>query len=223
MKGKTLALVFGIFLVSQASATTFGTFQYSSTESTSGEPVEYQLGMLNLGQEPLKVNVEASQSENVSLNFEQEVTVRPSTVSENPGDGRWYYLGNGSYAEVEVYSFDAGSRDFRNRSFQLTFSAYRSSNSSGGGFQNIIQERSYSFNLINSSYREGLVDFSEEEEDQKNDTDQVENVTISDQKDINSTEDKSNDNKDSEEGGLNPLLGLGALISLLYLAKVMLL
>lgn len=222
MKGKTLALVLGIFLISQASATVFGTFQYSSTKSTSGGPVEYEVGMLNLGDEPLQVSVETSEAENISLNFEEEITLRPSAVSTNPGDGRWYYLGNGSYAEVEVYSFDAASRDFRNRSFQVTFSAYRTGNNSQGGFQNIVQERSYRFNLLNSSYREGLVEFSGGDEEESSEGD-VENVTIGGQKDINSTDNNSENMERSGQGGLNPLLGLGALLSVAYLVKVMLL
>lgn len=222
MRRKALVILITVFLTSHVSATVLGTFQYDSTQSTSGDPVEYRVGLVNLGDEDLNVEIEASQDQNISLNYEEEIEIPPSDISSNPGDGRWYSLGNGSYTEVKVYSFDAGSRNFRNRTFQMTFSAYSASNSSSGGFQNIIQERSYKFTLLNSTYREGLLEFKEQEQDEKV-GDQAKNITIEDQKDINSSKPKQDNREKNRSGGLNPWIGVGALISLTYLAKVLLL
>lgn len=222
MKNRKKILVAATLLMtSTATATTFGTFQQQEIKETGGEPVEYTVGMVNLGEEPLKVNIEASETGLASLNLEQNISLEPSEVSSNPEGRNWYALGNGSYAKITEYRFDAAARSFRNTTFTLDITAETKNPEATGSYKQIIQERSYTFTLVNESYSKGLIEFQEKEETQKNTEQSTENLTI-DQTQNQSTKQKTG-NKEEKSGGLpvtTMALVTGLAVSMAYILKL---
>lgn len=160
---KKILLAATILMTGTATATTFGTFQQQDTKQTDGSPVEYTVGMVNLGKEPLTVNIEASEKGLASLNLEEQVSLPPSEVSADPEGKNWFAIGNGKYAKITEYEFSAAARNFRNTSFTLDITARKNKTQATGSYKQIIQERSYTFTLVNESYSKGLIEFQEDE------------------------------------------------------------
>lgn len=226
MKNKKKILIAAtILMTGTATATTFGTFQQQETKQTGGEPVEYTVGMVNLGQEPLTVNIEASETGLVSLNFEEQVILPPSQVSGNPEGRSWYALGNGSYAEITEYSFTAAARNFRNTSFTLDITAETNNSQGAGSYKQIIQERSYSFTLVNESYSKGLIEFQEGENSSKESQRSTENVTIDSTQNQSVEQNNTGQSTEGSEGLSETTLALmtGLLISTAYILKLVVL
>lgn len=220
MKKKIVLLALALLMTGTASAFTLGTFQYQETKSTSGEPVEFTLGLVNLGDKDLRVEFQASNREKISLNLEENITVPPSEITSNPRGEGWYALENGSYVKVTRYSFDAGARNFRNRSFTLDILA-RSNETGQTSYKKVVQERSYEFTIINESYSEGLIDFEEEKRQNREKQKSQENLTIKP-----GEENRTQIAEKEKSSGLEPVtavLAAGVLVSGAYLVKLVVL
>jgi hypothetical protein len=227
MKNKKKILAAATLLMTTtATATTFGTFQQQEIKETGGEPVEYKIGMVNLGQEPLKVNIEASETGLASLNLEQSMNLGPSEISSDPEGRNWYALGNGSYAKITEYSFTAVARNFRNTNFTLDITAETNNSGETGPYKQIILERSYTFTLVNESYSKGLIQFqSDEETEEQEEKGQAGNLTINSSQ--NRTEDqKTIETTEKQEEGLPATtlaLLAGLTVSLAYILRMVVL
>lgn len=217
MRKKTVILAAALFMTGTVSAVTLGTFQYQKEKATDGEPIEFAVGLVNLGDTKLKVNFAASNQKKINLDLENSIIIPPSKVSNDPEGENWYALENGSYIKITEYDFKAKARNIRNRSFKLDIRA-RSNQTGQGSYKKIIQERTYEFTIVNRSYSEGLIDFEKTETEKNNSTGRGKNLTIASGED-NSTE-TVEEEKASEFGPMTAVLAAGVLVSGAYLMKL---
>ncbi|MFB6181169.1 MAG: hypothetical protein ABEJ93_04800 [Candidatus Nanohalobium sp.] len=225
MKNKTAALLTAALLMTGlCTATTFGTFTYQKTKKTGGGPVQYKIGLLNLGEQPLKIEVDPETDSQLNLSYNRTMELPESEVTENPEKGRWYPVSRKKYAEVHVYSFKAIPGKLENRSFQLTLQAYpENSENQTGSSQTIIQERTLRFNIVNTSYNQGLIQFQEETgEETENTSNAVEKNPARFNQSSNSSKIEEPGSEREKSRGLNLFLVFGALLALAYLVKVIL-
>ncbi len=92
-----------LFLVSPGAAT-FGlnTFQ---TEAEINSTHSFRLGLINTGEEPLRVNFSANNLSRGDVEFDsREIVLPPSHVESSPQGGGWYYL-DGRYIEINYQEF----------------------------------------------------------------------------------------------------------------------
>lgn len=223
MINKKISLaIISVLTVGLASASTFGTLQYQQSKATDGGPIEYRIGMINLGENALNVEFEASDTQKINLNIEDQITLEPSQVSDSPRGRGWYNLGNGSYAKMKDYSFDVAARNIKNTSFTITVTAATNESENAAAAKKIIQERQYEFSIVNSSYERGLVNFQEDgKQDRSIEQNPSQNVSIDEN---GSKNNEASRVEESSQGGLKTstkLLFAGALISTTYLVKVM--
>jgi len=227
MINKKISLtIMAVLMTGLASASTFGSLQYQQKKATDGEPVEYKIGVINLGENPLNVRFEASGTPNVSLNMEDQITLKSSRILNQPEGRGWYSLGNGSYAKIYDYSFDAAARNFRNRSFTVTVTAATNNSENTAASQKIIQERDYKFSIVNESYEKGLVNFQEDQSQERDrDTEQNRSQNLSiEEKGSRGLEESKEERQNSGQDGIKTstkFLLAGALVSTAYLVKVM--
>ncbi len=108
------AVFFLLFLVGQVSGAVFGSFPYD-TRKTSGGNTTFHIGVFNLGEEELELEMVAETPRNVEVMFpERQTALPPSETTKNPEGEGWFSLGDGRYVEVtrvpfRVLSYQSGT------------------------------------------------------------------------------------------------------------------
>ncbi|MFT4892370.1 MAG: hypothetical protein ACI8Z7_000142 [Candidatus Nanohaloarchaea archaeon] len=141
-----------LMLVSLASASSFGSFSSDTTKQIDSSETRFSISVFNLGNQTLQLSINSTQPEGASIVHEDEIELEPSEVTRNPsGDKQWFLTSNNRYVEtteipVRFFRDADASRD--NFEFTVDIQASSSINEGESGVvQNIVQVRSYSYQV----------------------------------------------------------------------------
>lgn len=240
-----LASVF-VILSSGVSSTSFGSFPVKAEKKSTDLDIEYRIGLINPGGEPLEVKLSAEESEEYNVTFSQKkVTVSPSKTS-NPSGSGWYHLGDGEYTRGHEVSFQVDISRYReDNSLEIPVRLEAIASGAGSGGSNstsrLVQVRTYTYTAeiapflrpedrpeqdTDGSWRES---FWQEEQPTADEEDfNLNQSQSSNQEEQNQTRERSLKNqnrsgkeaRDSEKSGINQttlILFAGILVSAGYI------
>ncbi len=148
----SLTFLLLIFLVSSSSASTFGSFPEEAEKGSDDLSLTYRLNLVNLGEDSLKVDLRAEQSDEYNVSFsKQSFVIEPSTVVESPQGSGWYHLGNGRYTKTSTVSIEVDVSRYRGSNSLVFPIEVRSEPLSGredGVSSRMVRVREHSFRAV---------------------------------------------------------------------------
>lgn len=141
-----------LMLVSLASASSFGSFSSDTTKQIDSSETRFSISVFNLGNQTLQLSINSTQPEGASIVHEDKIELEPSEVTRNPsGDKQWFLTSNNRYVEtteIPVRFFRDADTSRDNFEFTVDIQASTSINEGESGVvQNIVQVRSYSYQV----------------------------------------------------------------------------
>ena len=141
-----------LMLILSASAVSFGSFSGTDSKKVSSSTAEFGVSVFNMGDSPVKVDVNSENVEGADIVHPDSMTIAPSEITRNPGsDSEWFLLEDGRYVSVQTVPVEVTKQSDRDRySFDVSLSASEDIENDGdsGAVQNIVQTRSYSFEAV---------------------------------------------------------------------------
>lgn len=113
MNRKYIIFLLVVSMTFQSSASLFGTFPQQLEKQTDDLDEEISIGVINTGESDLNLEFTSPESREYNISMPGDVVLEPSEISSNPEGEDWYYLGNGSYASYEIFSFPVEISEYR--------------------------------------------------------------------------------------------------------------
>lgn len=157
-----MILVLVLLCSGTGAAASFGAFSYDRYQETEQRSAEFRIGLLNLGDQDLTIELSAGTGNSTTVSFEQErFVLPPSEQSTDPGPG-WVHLDGDRYARPTVIRPTITIRTTataRNHTVPVTVRAIQTA---GEGTeqvqQRVLQESVHQLTLYSSSGRIGQED-----------------------------------------------------------------
>ncbi len=142
-------------LAVSVSASSFGSFASEDTKTIRDGDASFEIGVFNLGNEPLELQVSSTVlkgGSGIRMVHDDSIVIEPSEVTENPsGDGNWFLLDGERYVKVRkipVRAFVDRERSTSDFEFRVDMKASPAEGNSGGDIvQTLSQVRSYRFTV----------------------------------------------------------------------------
>ena len=114
IKISLVAMMSLLVLFSSSAAATFGLNAFQ-TEADINSTHGFRLGLINTGEEPLRVSFSAVNLSKGEVSFESEEILLPSSdIKSSPQGSGWYYL-NGRYVEINYQEFQYVPRNLQGK------------------------------------------------------------------------------------------------------------
>ncbi|MFB6292555.1 MAG: hypothetical protein ABEI58_04140 [Candidatus Nanohaloarchaea archaeon] len=138
-----------LFLVGSASAASFGSFPYDTSRTSEGNTT-FEIGVFNLGDRKLELEMVSDTPAGVEVVFPQKTMVLPpSRTTKNPAGSGWLSLGDGRYVEVRRVPFRVLSHEPGKHRVKVSVRASRPSGVEEGDRtrQKVVRVNQYSFTV----------------------------------------------------------------------------
>lgn len=224
-------LILLTFLISSATAQSslggWGIITSDTEAETDQLEKNYNLELLNTANNPVTIQLSASESPNYEIEFKDKIlTIEPSETTKNPQGSGWFYSGNGQYVNLTETSFKVDVEEERTTNdIQFNITAQTVTENSEGEIENtqaqIVNQRNFEYQLnINQMLIREI-----DQEQRNNETEEQENQTSNEQENVDeNAEDQSQNetsaqtDKQSEEEQINSVT---AVLVVLILGLVM--
>lgn len=157
MKYLVFLMLFACFS-SQVNAQPLGSIAYES-EKTASYEAKYEIGLFNLKNRSLSIQLEASNLDGKIEFEEQQLTLIPSEVSSNPSGSGWISTSGNNYVKPRNVKFSVRSTKSENFSVRIRATVPEQTESSG---PTVVQEISHGFSYVKSGDSSSFIDGEEE-------------------------------------------------------------
>lgn len=229
-----IAILSLFFLISGVAASSFGVFPYQTQKEATLIETDFEIGVMNLGDQTLRVEVSSEQSQDYQIFFPQkEIQLRPSNLTDNPAGENWYYTNNGNYVKIRKIPFKVRidqnvSTESISFPLEVQASAIGTSSSGDSSETRLVQVREFQYTL---DLNESLKSEETAENDSSNPLDggrwrevtqpeEYDDGFQTDERIENLSDDSSEEDQEGGINGVTLLLALGTAVSIIYLFKV---
>lgn len=144
---KILLILLFCFLSQQVSAQSLGSLTYES-DRTARVTAEYELGVFNLGNRSLEIELSSDDFEGDIDYGENSFVLEPSRISSNPTGSGWISISGNRYVKPRNIKFSVRAQ--RSQDFTVDVRA-SSPNEEGGSGPSVVQVQSHSLSYTRTS------------------------------------------------------------------------
>lgn len=176
---KVSAAFLGAVLMMQiAAGQGYGSFPRAQSKTVEDLDAYFRIGFVNLENYTRDIVLDAEETGGYSIEFEENpYSLEPSRVTSTPGDGDWYAVGDGRYAEVQELEFtvELDEEEAERKKFSIPIqlaASYSGPEGGAGAIQRAFLAQTHIFQMETTSqairpradnlYRDGgLIDYED--------------------------------------------------------------
>lgn len=153
LSGALAVLLFTGFAAANMS---FGSYVVQEDITTSSNAT-FEIQVMNLADEDVKVNIRSTSNDNIQINHEEQIILKPSITTEKPSKHdssiNWFLLEDGRYVETETIKINTKSSELGTKNFEVKLSAgqrspsYKDNEEGYSLEQKVTQSRTYDFEV----------------------------------------------------------------------------